>query len=373
MPAKNHKKGNLRAVYPTAAVAGEMPAAFNRALRDEYDDSKMFWASSQVTALSRGYWNIFKDTVEEAVQQSEKNSLELVESSLNQSKDKFAATLNQNALKVFDDWKNLYVQLLIQYDGGGSVEYDEKNLPTPPLNINFRKVSVMVGKTFIVKRNCPVCEKETRIVKTRSRINVLERDEDGCIHYENFNPYYYTIWVCEHCGYAADETTFEAKMPERYLKILRPALEAEDTKLPFNEERTLGDAETAFLLALKYLDLIKGKSSKRAKYAHQLAWIFRDSGNKTQETEYLNMAADYYEDALATEHFPIGILTDNAVIYLLAAIYNILGEKQKTTIYLSQLINDKELRNSDPRIYDKARDLWGEIRAAKKKQLTNRK
>ena len=131
MPAKNHKKGNLRAVYPTAAVAGEMPAAFNRALRDEYDDSKMFWASSQVMALSRGYWNIFKDTVEEAVQQSEKNSLELVESSLNQSKDKFAATLNQNALKVFDDWKNLYVQLLIQYDGGGGVEYDEKNLPTP--------------------------------------------------------------------------------------------------------------------------------------------------------------------------------------------------------------------------------------------------
>ena len=126
MPAKNHKKGNLRAVYPTAAVAGEIPAAFNRALRDEYDDSKMFWASSQVTALSRGYWNIFKDTVEEAVQQLEKNSLELVESSLNQSKGKFAATLNQNALKVFGDWKNLYVQLLIQYDGGGGVEYDEK-------------------------------------------------------------------------------------------------------------------------------------------------------------------------------------------------------------------------------------------------------
>lgn len=230
-----------------------------------------------------------------------------------------------------------------------------------------------IEKTFIVKRNCPVCEKETRIIKTRSRINVLDRDEDGYIHYENFNPYYYTIWVCEHCGYAADEATFEAKMPERHLKILRPALEAEKTKFPFAEERTAGDAETAFLLALKYLDLIKGKSSKRAKYAHQLAWIFRDSGDKRQEEEYLNMAAEFYEDALATERFPIGALTDNAVIYVLAAIYYLLGDQQKTTIYLSQLINDKELRNSDPRIYDKSRDLWGEIRAAKKKQLAKRK
>ena len=230
-----------------------------------------------------------------------------------------------------------------------------------------------IEKTFIVKRNCPVCEKETRIIKTRSRINVLDRDEDGYIHYENFNPYYYTIWVCEHCGYAADETTFEAKMPERHLKILRPALEAEKTKFPFAEERTAGDAETAFLLALKYLDLIKGKSSKRAKYAHQLAWIFRDSGDKRQEEEYLNMAAEFYEDALATERFPIGALTDNAIIYVLAAIYYLLGDQQKTTIYLSQLINDKELRNSDPRIYDKSRDLWGEIRAAKKKQSAKRK
>lgn len=224
-----------------------------------------------------------------------------------------------------------------------------------------------VGKTFVVKRKCPVCEKETRIIKTRSRINVLARDDDGCVHYEDFNPYYYTIWVCEHCGYAADEATFEAKMPERHLKILRPALEAENIKLPFAEERTAGDAETAFLLALKYLEILKGKSSKRAKYAHQLAWIFRDNGDKRQEEEFLKMAAEFYEDALATERFPIGILTDNAVIYLLAAIYYRLNDKPKATIYLSQLISDKELRNSDPRIYDKARDLWGEIRTEKKK------
>jgi len=112
-------------------TVAKIPAAYNKALRDTYDATKMYWTSTQIMGLTNGYWNVLGGTVEEAVQQSEKNSFELVESSRSQSKDKFAATLNQNALKVFDDWKKLYMQLLIQYNGGGGVEYDERNLPAP--------------------------------------------------------------------------------------------------------------------------------------------------------------------------------------------------------------------------------------------------
>lgn len=112
-------------------TVAKMPAAYNFALRDKYDDSKMFWASGQVTALSRGYWNSLGGTVEEAVRQSEKNSLKLVDSSLNLSKEKFAAALNKNAVKVFDDWKKLYTRLLIQYDGGAAVKYDERHALAP--------------------------------------------------------------------------------------------------------------------------------------------------------------------------------------------------------------------------------------------------
>lgn len=118
------------------AVA-QMPDAYHNALRDTYDGSKMFWASSQVTALSRGYWNSLGETVEKAVEQSEKTSLKLVNSSCKLSKEKFAATLNQNALKVFDDWKNLYKELLIQYNGGAGVKYDERHLPTPHAPTNY--------------------------------------------------------------------------------------------------------------------------------------------------------------------------------------------------------------------------------------------
>lgn len=223
-----------------------------------------------------------------------------------------------------------------------------------------------IGKTFVVEKICPVCEKTFRVVKTRSRIMVLKRDDDACVHYADFNPYYYTVWVCEHCGFAADEATFTTKIPDRYLKILRNVLLTRNIKIPFVEERQLGDASTAFRLALKYLEILNGKASKRAKYAHQLAWIYRIAGDTAQETEFLTKAVEFYEEALAKEHFPIDALTDNAVVYLVAAIYRRLGDKQKATLYLSKIIGDQGVRTREPRVYDKARDLWGDIRGGRK-------
>ena len=224
-----------------------------------------------------------------------------------------------------------------------------------------------VEKTFIVEKPCPVCEQITRVVKTRSRITVTGRDEDACTHYKDFNPYYYTVWVCEHCGFSGDEKTFTTKLPDRHLAILRAVLLTKNIKVPFVEERTLENAATSFRLALKFQDLIRGKDSKKAKYAHQLAWIYREAGDTAQEREFMIKAAEFYEQALAKEHFPVGELTDNAVVYLIAAIYCRLGERQQATTYLSRLIGDKAVREREPRIFDKARDLWGDIRAGRKK------
>ena len=175
------------------------------------------------------------------------------------------------------------------------------------------------------------------------------------------------MWVGEHCGFAADEKTFTTKIPDRHLTILRAILLTKNIKIPFTEERTVGNASTAFRLALKFLDIIHGKASKKAKYAHQLAWVYREAGDTVQEAEFMAKAAQFYEEALAKEHFPVDALTDNAVIYLVAAIYCRLGERQKATSFLSRLISDQSVREREPRIYDKARDLWGDIRAARKK------
>lgn len=112
------------------AVA-KMPAAYNHALRDTYDPSKMFWASAQVMAFNQGFYCTINPLVAEAVAKAEAKSLRLIESSLNLPAKKFAEVLNRNAVELVDDWKNLYTRLLIKYDAGAGVKYDVRHMPNP--------------------------------------------------------------------------------------------------------------------------------------------------------------------------------------------------------------------------------------------------
>ena len=113
------------------AVAA-MPEAYRHAMRDTYDPAKMYWASNQVMSLSQGYFNVMYPLVSEAVRKAEADSLQLVKSSRGLSGEAFAEKLNGNALKVFSEWKELYIQLLKKYNGGAGVRYaKEPQADTP--------------------------------------------------------------------------------------------------------------------------------------------------------------------------------------------------------------------------------------------------
>ena len=71
----------------------DLPEAYSKALRDTYDDSKMYWASNHVMALTQGYYNIMYPTVLESIRQSEEKSLQLVNASQGLSKEKFSEAL----------------------------------------------------------------------------------------------------------------------------------------------------------------------------------------------------------------------------------------------------------------------------------------
>ena len=222
----------------------------------------------------------------------------------------------------------------------------------------------MAEKTFVVKKTCPICQKETRVIKTRSRLHVLKRDEDGCVHYNDFNPYFYTIWACEHCGFAADEKTFTTKMHNRHVKVLRDDLLANKFGVDFVEERTADDAIFVLKLAISYMERVEDKFFKQAKYTHQLAWVYREAGDEDNERKFLEKAAQLYDASLAKENFPNDGLSDSATIYLISAIYWRLGEYEKCAAYLARLMKDDTLRSREPKLADKVRDLWGDVRAA---------
>ncbi|WP_462332997.1 C69 family dipeptidase, partial [Schwartzia sp. (in: firmicutes)] len=104
-------------------AVSEVPEEY-RALRDTYDSAKMYWTSNEVMALTQGYFNIMSPVVREAVERSEANSVRLINASSGFSKEQFADALRGNALKIFEDWKELSRRLMMKFNAAAGVKYE---------------------------------------------------------------------------------------------------------------------------------------------------------------------------------------------------------------------------------------------------------
>lgn len=235
--------------------------------------------------------------------------------------------------------------------------------------------SMAVGFTYSVERECPICGEKIQVTKTRARLIKIKQDSDFCVHYKDFNPYYYDIWVCSHCGYASDEKHFDTlreKEKEKIAEFLAPR----KVKIEYKEIRTRADAINAFKLALYYTDLIGAPESRKAALYLKLGWLYREAVEeakekeqekeeaefKEKEQEVLVRALEGYDKALSTERFPIGSMTDTAATYLIGELHRRTGNTEKAIQYLSRVIGDKRSRN-ESNIYNLARDLWQDMRS----------
>lgn len=222
--------------------------------------------------------------------------------------------------------------------------------------------------TFTVEKKCPVCGETTRVVKVKSKLLAERTDEDFCVHYKEFNPYFYKIWFCEHCGFAADEKTFLGSIPLTHKRKIQEFLNSRKLGLKFVEERQVPDAVASFKLAIFYAELTGQSLAKRAGLYLELGWIYRASEEKEREDEMLERAISLYDRSLMTERYPINGLSDNTVIYLIGALYYRLHDFEKSTQYLSRIIGDQRIRDEDIVLYKRARDLWQRVREEKKEE-----
>ncbi|MBQ9377539.1 MAG: DUF2225 domain-containing protein [Schwartzia sp.] len=220
------------------------------------------------------------------------------------------------------------------------------------------------GFTYVVEKTCPICGRQTRIVKTRSRLIVEKTDIDFCTHYKGFNPYLYSIWVCEHCGFAADEKGFTSPMSERHQQKIYDFVRRKHVGFKFMETRGVPEAVASYMLAMYFADMMDASLAQRAGISLKLAWIYRLAGDEQHERGFLRKAAELYDQSVMKERYPIGPMTDSMALYLVGAIYFELGEIETCTQYIGRLIGDQNLRVTEPQVYDKARSLWTDVREA---------
>ena len=220
--------------------------------------------------------------------------------------------------------------------------------------------------TVVTSKRCPICERTFRVVKPKMRLNVEKRDLDYCVHYKDFDPYLYTIFACEHCGFAAEEKKFSAAIPNKVKSTLREFLTENDMSLPFIEDRTPEDALNFFELAILFSELTDQSKGRQALLKQNAAWLCRCEGLTDREHEFMEKAAEDFAVALDNERWPINGITLEMGMYLCAAIHFMLNDYNKATLWLGKIMNNSTLRTSAPKLFEQARDMWQDIKRATK-------
>ena len=66
-----------------------------------------------------------------------------------------------------------------------------------------------------------------------------------------------------------------------------------------------------------------------------------------------------------TEHYPINGMSDNMAMYIAGAAYYRIGDFEKATQMLSRIMGDQEIRKSDAKLFERAQNLWMDLREKK--------
>lgn len=199
---------------------------------------------------------------------------------------------------------------------------------------------------------CPVCGTlfKTKVVKSKSP-RIISKDSDFFIRYNIANPYFYDVWICNSCGYAAMKSDFENLRSFRQ-ELVRSNITPKWKPRDYPE---ILDARTAierYKIALLNAILIKMPDSTKAMICLKIAWMYRFLEDSEHELPFLSQALEAFNDAYIQEPFPIYGLERNSFMYLLGDLNRRIGKYDEALQWFSKTIVST---NSSYRIKEMAR------------------
>lgn len=222
----------------------------------------------------------------------------------------------------------------------------------------------MVDAIYTVEKECPICKKQITVTKVRSRLTMVKQDSDFCTYYREINPSYYNVWVCNQCGYAAQDTTFSELSTAAEDKI-RKFLTGRQVNVNYSGTRTRDQAIATYKLAIFFAELIAAQHSRLAALYIRLAWLYREGEQHQEEQLAMNKAREHYEQTLLRERFPIGNMSQITVEYLIGELLRRTGKLDIALSYLGKVVGNP-LAKLEKRVLEMAKAAWHEAREAKK-------
>ena len=219
--------------------------------------------------------------------------------------------------------------------------------------MNNGKISDINEHTYEKDVVCPVCNShfKVRAVKVNSP-RVASKDSDFFIRYNVINPYFYDVWVCSCCGYAAMKVDFP-KIKSFQKELVLTNISKEWRKREFPLVPTVDDAIEKYKLALLNATIMGKPSSTQGMILLKLSWMYRLAENKEKESVFLKQALRMLEEAFSNEDFPIYGLQRDSFTYLLGDLNRRIGNYSDALRWYSNVITTV---GASQRIKEMARD-----------------
>ncbi|MDS0525565.1 DUF2225 domain-containing protein [Clostridium sp. SHJSY1] len=186
---------------------------------------------------------------------------------------------------------------------------------------------------------CPICENSfnVKVVKVNSP-RITSKDSDFFIRYSVINPYFYDVWICNHCGYSAMKADFSNT--KTFQKDL--LLKGITTKwIPKNypDILTLDNAIERYKLSLVTSMIIQKSNSTKAMILLKIAWMYRLNEDKENELIFLERAISVFLEAYNLENFPIYGMQRDSISYLIGELYRRTGKNEEALLWYSKLFS----------------------------------
>lgn len=213
---------------------------------------------------------------------------------------------------------------------------------------------------------CPVCGNtfKVRAVK-KSSYRILKQDSDFFIEYGKVNAYFYDVWLCNNCGYAAMHTDFN-KIRESEKQLILSKISSKWHHKNYPNTYNLNIAIERFKLSLLSYTALNASSSKMGMNCLKLAWMYRLNENNQQELSFLKKALESFLDAYTNESFPIYGLSKFAMLYLLGELHRRVGNNEEALLWFGRLMAET---NADQKLKNKAKDQKDLIKSLQKESV----
>lgn len=204
---------------------------------------------------------------------------------------------------------------------------------------------------------CPACGHVFKAIAVKSSAyRMLKKDSDFFIRYSLINPYFYDVWSCNSCGYAAMKIDFNTLRGAEIDAIHKSITPKWKGRL-YPEVYDVHVAIERYKLSLLNYVVTNAKSSKKAINCLKLAWMYRlieTEDAKEMELVFLKQALEGLNDAYYSEDFPLYGMDKYSIMYLIGELHRRIGNHEDSLVWFSNVITTPNVKQS---LKELARDM----------------